>query len=364
MDQDGSRAQAPGEAAQCPVDTATQLWIETSTLWCAGEFGKDVVLRDVTRPVRFLTVPYTATTEQITALVNRVSELMLLDPATIRLDLFDGSAAKKKASLSGGRRAVGHFRREGRQSVIALDKAESADAAHLTAIIAHELGHVRLLAEKRIEASRADNERLTDLLTVYFGFGIFTANAAYSYARAARGWSIQQGGDLDDRMLNAARPLDGYSRLGYLSEKEFGYALACCCRLRGEAEPGWAPELNSGARRYLDQGLAFIGHGGPGTTLPTERVAGTTSKNRSVTIRVARPPARVLLCSVSVVLLVVPASGQLLPEWRGSTGPLSSAATTFQPPATFWVRARPIRRRSTLVILSVRRKPRSTSESC
>lgn len=293
MDQHGSRAKAPGGASQCPVDTGAQLWIESSILWCAGEFGKEIVLRDITRPARFLPRLYSATAEQITALVDRVSALMLVHPASIRLDLFDGSAGKKKAAISGSRRMVGHFRMEDGQAVIALDRAESADPAHLTAIIAHELCHVRLLAENRIDTSRPDNERLTDLLTVYFGFGIFSANAAFSYAKAARGWSIQQGGNLDERALNAARSHDGYSRLGYLSEKEFGYALACYCRLRGDAEPAWAPELNTGARGYLDQGLAFIGRTGSGASLPAQGITGTTSKNRSVTIRVAPNAAHI-----------------------------------------------------------------------
>lgn len=128
---------------------------------------------------------------------------------------------------------------EGGVAVIGLDRSESADPSYLTAIIAHELGHVRLLAERRISAGRRDHERLTDLLTVYFGFGIFSANAALDYAEAARSWSVHPLGELDERTLNAARN-HGYRRLGCLSEHEFGYTLACYCWLREEREePRW-----------------------------------------------------------------------------------------------------------------------------
>jgi hypothetical protein len=49
------------------------------------------------------------------------------------------------------------------------------------------------------------------------------------FARANRGFTIISRGLLDDRALNAARHNDGYSRLGYLTLAEFGYALACYC---------------------------------------------------------------------------------------------------------------------------------------
>ena len=36
--------------------------------------------------------------------------------------------------------------------------------------------HVRLLGEQRIDPARADMEPLTDLVTVMFELGVFTAN--------------------------------------------------------------------------------------------------------------------------------------------------------------------------------------------
>jgi hypothetical protein len=140
----------------------------------------------------------------------------------------------------------------------------------LVAIIAHELCHVRLLGENRITAARKDHERLTDLLTIYLGFGIFTTNAALSFSEDARGWSIQPRGDMSERIINGARN-DGYSRLGYLNEAEFGYALACYCRLRGEITPPWTTYLDPGPRTYLNQGLAYLAHSEPSGGFPTLR---------------------------------------------------------------------------------------------
>ncbi|WP_165966605.1 hypothetical protein [Actinomadura sp. 7K507] len=69
-------------------------------------------------------------------------------------------------------------------------------------------------------------QRQPDLLTVFFGFGIFSTDAALGFGEGARGFSAQPLGYLDERTLNAARN-DGYSRVGYLTEPEFASAMAC-----------------------------------------------------------------------------------------------------------------------------------------
>ncbi len=87
-----------------------------------------------------------------------------------------------------------------------------------------------------------DHEPLTDLLTVYFGLGIFTANTAFEYSRAQRG--------------GPAHRLS--SRLGYLTEPMYG--LARYAWLRGEADPSWARYLDTNPRTFLKRGLRYVDH--------------------------------------------------------------------------------------------------------
>ena len=270
---DGNRPEtrpwASSRSTECPVGLAEQAWIEASMHWFAGQFGIQTALRDVVLPTaEFFPDDYAGTPEQIEAMVARVYDLMSVDPSQrVIVSLFgdsDDKAAKKS------RRAVGHYHRENGQAVIGLDLREASDPAFLAAVIAHELCHVRLLGENRITAARKDHERLTDLLTIYLGFGIFTTNAALTFSENARGWSVQPRGEMSERILNGSRN-DGYSRLGYLTEPEYGYALACYCRLRDETNPSWAPHLDPGPRAYLHQGLAYLEHGEPGGGFPTLR---------------------------------------------------------------------------------------------
>jgi hypothetical protein len=260
---------SPAFSAECPVGVAHQAWIETSITWFVREFGRDPALRPIVLPRPDLrSADYTGTPKQINDVVAWVCGLMEIDRSELTVELFDREGEDPPARE--GRRAVGHYYVEDGRAVIGLDVTEASDAAYLIAVIAHELCHVRLLGEERITNERKDHERLTDLLTVYFGFGVFSTNAALRFGETTRGFSVQPLGDLDERTLNAARH-DDYSRLGYLTEREFGYAMACYAWLRGETEPPWASHLDPGPRTFLRQGLAYLTRATAPGEFPTNR---------------------------------------------------------------------------------------------
>jgi len=261
MTEDRPKPWLPSTTSDCPIDAKPQEWMESSIRWFLGQFGTSVIHRDPVLPTAgFLSgTGYSASAGEIEGLLAHLCELMLVDPGSFTLELYDGSAEEEVITASGKSYAVGHFRMTDGRLVISLDQRETSDPRHLTAIAVHELCHLRLLGEGRIDSGRSDGERLTDLLTVYFGFGIFTTNAAMSFTRAERGFTVVSRGLLDDLSLNAARRNDSYHRLGYLSSAEFGYALACYCWVRGETEPpGWARYVNPGPRVHLEQGLAYL----------------------------------------------------------------------------------------------------------
>ena len=52
-----------------------------------------------------------------------------------------------------------------------LDEPEN-----MVAVLAHEIAHIKLPGESRMEEN---DERITDLTTIFFGLGIFNANAAF-----------------------------------------------------------------------------------------------------------------------------------------------------------------------------------------
>ncbi|WP_433353594.1 hypothetical protein ACQP25_09280 [Microtetraspora malaysiensis] len=211
--------------------------------WLAAEFGREVLKQGPVLPTAdFFPGSYAGSDADIRALVAQICGYLNVEPSllVVEIEPDDGEdamvAALELARKS--RSAAGHYRRENGRPVIAIDQRQAARPMALVATIAHELGHVRLLDEQRVTPDRYDHEPLTDLLTVYFGLGIFTANSAFTFSQGDQGWS--------------------HTRLGYLSEQMLGYALACYAHLRGETRPAWARHLDANPRGYLKQSLRYL----------------------------------------------------------------------------------------------------------
>jgi hypothetical protein len=129
-----------------------------------------------------------------------------------------------------------------KRMVVAIKSSQLQDPLVLVATIAHELGHAILLGRGLLNPKTEDHEPLTDLLTIFFGLGVFTANSAvrfiqYQDERQA-GWSMQ--------------------RLGYLPEQVHGYALAKFAVERGEAKGEWEKHLSTNVHSYYKRSRAWL----------------------------------------------------------------------------------------------------------
>ncbi|MEU8817583.1 hypothetical protein [Actinoplanes sp. NPDC048796] len=232
--------------ADCPVREVERDWIETSLDWMIGQFGRERLLGTVVLPTdEFFPGVYRGSRDDIRAVFRRVSAHMGVDPAAIDLehdaDEEDDALAASVPLNRQWQVAAGHHRVRDGRSVIGIRDDKAAEPMALVATIAHELGHALLLNDAgtvRIDPEREDHEPLTDLLTVFFGLGIFTANAAFEFNRHETGYRT--------------------SRLGYLTEPMYGYALARYAWLRGEPDPMWARCLDTNPRAYLKRGLRYL----------------------------------------------------------------------------------------------------------
>lgn len=240
----------------CPVTHKEQAWIEESMLWFTTQFGYDPVQRPTVLPTRdFFPLAYSGSDEDIKALVRATCPMMGLAPDRVTVRLVGEPAPdpeKYKYVVHSESYAAGVFEQdEDGSRIVTLDRASSADQGRMTAVIAHELGHARLNGENRIEPGRADMEALTDLSTVFFGLGIFNANAARTTTSNAAGNTVQ--------------------RLGYLDQRMFGYALACYTRMRHNPAPKWESYLAAPPREYLNRGSAYLQKAAPYGGFPTQK---------------------------------------------------------------------------------------------
>jgi len=154
--------------------------------------------------------------------------------------LNEDDAQKGSAGLYWGATSQGPYE-------IWVNRDKLAEPENLVATLAHEISHIKLLGEDRIDEN---DEHLTDLTAVIFGLGIFNANAAFQTFTTIKtyGWRSQ----------------------GYLSQIQWGYALALFAHLRGESNvsgesngrnatsPAWIDHLTPNIKSDFLQAQRFI----------------------------------------------------------------------------------------------------------
>jgi tetratricopeptide (TPR) repeat protein len=222
---------------ESPLTAEQRRWIDERFAWLRNEFGEERLRGAVVTPTdEFFPDPYAATPETAATLLDRLCGYMNVERTRLDLQLYtspsaDDVAAAFNPGLQHGF-ALGAFQEEGERIVIWLEQTRLSEPHSVVSTLAHELGHVHLLADGRCDQTTPDHEPLTDLLTVYFGLGVFTANNAireFNWRSGnIGGWSL--------------------SRQGYLAMPEYAYALALYAHARGEHQPRWAKYLRPDVR--------------------------------------------------------------------------------------------------------------------
>ena len=99
-----------------------------------------------------------------------------------------------------------------------IELGKLGDALGLVAAMAHEVGHAYRAAHRLVHRDHDLEERLTDVTTVYLGFGMLTTAASERFTSHSRD-------DLGSSYL--------HQRQGYLAPHELGFLLGAQLRLRG-----------------------------------------------------------------------------------------------------------------------------------
>lgn len=200
--------------------------------------------------------PFDKTAKSAERLFLRVCDYMQVSSRRVHLEVFADETEELRDILPNwhggeGKRAAGMYIHDGEDGtrakdekpmVVAIRSTQLKDPLALVATIAHELGHVILLGGRLLDHATPDHEPLTDLLTVFLGLGIFTANSAARFRQyqdeRKQGWSMQ--------------------RLGYLPEQIYGYALAKFAMERNETEPEWMAHVCTNVRSYFKQSRRWL----------------------------------------------------------------------------------------------------------
>ena len=228
----------------CPVERQDKEWLEGRMNWLANEFGLAFVrgIPVILPTLEFFPDPWEETEAAIRAMLDRMCSFMGIVPNNVVLHLYRDKSFTPTAGL---------YEKDGEMIHLWLED-NVCDPMAIVAVMAHELAHARLLGDGRVSPDDRDMEPLTDLSTVFFGLGIFGANACLHYQSTTVGnWNYTQSGTM-----------------GYLHQRLWGYALGVFAVMRGECRPEWMQYLRLDIRCMVKETIRYISNTGDCTCLP------------------------------------------------------------------------------------------------
>lgn len=246
----GSSFPITEKRAGCPVTEQNRLWLEEGFLLLSDLFDPEHIQhRGILIPhYDSFPVKYDGTEQSAHETTKIVSMQMEVAFERIELDFYDdgvtaistGTPAGDEIFLktvAGSKQSAGLYEgvTESGQYKIWLNRKQLSHPESMVATLAHEIAHIKLLGENRIDQN---NEFLTDLTTIIFGLGIFNANAAFQTYKGFRYY--------------------GWQRQGYLTQMQWGYALALFAYIRGERSPAWIKHLTPNVKGDFLRGQSFI----------------------------------------------------------------------------------------------------------
>jgi hypothetical protein len=243
-----------GFSPKLPVSAEERLWVDEGFARLEAMLGRERLLEsEVILPDdKYFPDAMDRNEASVEKLVHRICEYMQVDRTRIKLEIFPDEADELREnslwSIQTNRPAGIYFGHDSVREpdgvvVIALKRSVVKDPMVLVATVAHEIGHLILLGDGHLDHSAPDHEPMTDLLTVFLGLGIFTANSA------ARFQQLDHGGGWHSWSMR---------RLGYLSQEVYGYALAKFAAERGESKPEWIRHLSTNVRIYFKRSRAWL----------------------------------------------------------------------------------------------------------
>jgi hypothetical protein len=238
-----------------PRPTVTETdkeWIEDAFLWFENEYKSEYLkaVKMVEPTTDFFPVKFTGTEQDAEELATIICNYMDIRNVRIDLHYFNDQPIELSEGIvttqseSGfkqeNKNILGTYSNSGQNHYsIGIEVSLLKNPMNLIATIAHELSHLVLLGEGRIEEN---DEGLTDLNCIALGFGIFTCNSIFRFDQwqgaAHQGWSAQ--------------------RNGYLPEEVATYALALLANYQKQQDIKWTKFLNRSPRKMFERNLKYL----------------------------------------------------------------------------------------------------------
>ncbi|HEY5746934.1 MAG TPA: hypothetical protein VIU12_12705 [Chryseolinea sp.] len=227
-------------------------WIEEAFLWFEEEYTRDFLknVRTIEPTKEFFSIDFKGTEKNAEDLTKMICGYMDIKDVQIDLHYFSDkplelaegivTTQSEKGFRQASKNALGTYTEKGhRKYSIGIELEVLKNPTSLIATISHELSHLLLLGEGRLQKN---DEELTDLNCIALGFGIFTCNSIFTFDQwqgtSHQGWQAQ--------------------RRGYIPEEVATYALALLTRYQDKNDNGWTDYLNSSPKKMFKKNIKYL----------------------------------------------------------------------------------------------------------
>lgn len=234
------------------VNEEDKQWVEDIFIWFEQEYSK-AYLKEVPTilPTKeFFPIDFKGSQADAHEITKLVCQYMDIKGVNIDLHFFDDhqielsegliTAQEIDGNKLSNRNTLGTYSENGINNFsIGIENNLLKDPIKIVATIAHELSHLVLLGEGRLEEN---DEELTDLNMIAMGFGVFKANSIFSFSQwqgsSHQGWEA--------------------NRTGYIPEEMATYALALMANYQGQIDLSWTVHLNKSCKKMFERNIKYI----------------------------------------------------------------------------------------------------------
>lgn len=181
--------------------------------------------------------------DQFEQLFEQLCAIWDLDSGEIVVKIFDDVDQQQWSTWTphqDNKRVLGRYYEssllEEKPFYVEVALSNFSDTQRLIAVLAHELAHVKLLGGGYIDEQHPELEPLTDLASIFMGFGIFHANVFMT--------------------MN----MGSISRMGYLANEIISYANALLCYITQDTPDTYTPFLNRNTHTLFINNFKFLAH--------------------------------------------------------------------------------------------------------
>ena len=234
--------------ASCPANPAEKELVEHGFQLLAKHLGlsrlKDAIVIEPTPA--FFPDNYDGSLAAAERMFSRTCGYMGVKAGSVRLTFWQDCSEIRLPVVLEGRRSTrgvaGLYAQNDQLDEVSLNVADLRDPEGLVATMSHELAHHVLLKRCGLSREEPHMEAVTDLATIYLGFGVFLSNTLLRRQGWIRGnlegWSVR--------------------RRGYISPEMAGWGLSLFAWVRRESDPRWSAHLATDGKSYLKQGLRYL----------------------------------------------------------------------------------------------------------